>query len=168
MRNRRKGAVVDGEWSGSVSVEKGTEQGSPGKDPESIIRNARTVAVVGLSASPHKPSNEVATYLKVSGYRVYPVHPYEERLLGERVYRSVAEIPERVDVVDVFLRPKRVPEVARDAVRAGVGTLWLQQGITSPEARRIALEGGLGYVEDRCTMQTLQNPSPKWRKATTG
>lgn len=144
------------------------ERGGPGKDPESIIRNARTVAVVGLSANPSKPSNEVAIYLKLSGYRIYPVHPDEERLLGERVYRSVAEIPERVDVVDVFLRPERVPEVARDAVCAGAGTLWLQQGVTSPEARRIALGGGLGYVEDQCTMQTLQSPSTKWREATTG
>lgn len=146
----------------------GAEQEGIGRDAEAIIREATTVAVVGLSADPGKPSNEVATYLKLSGYRIYPVHPSEDRLLGERVYRSVAEIPDTVDVVDVFLRPQRVPEVARDAVRAGAGALWLQQEITSQEARRTALEGGLDYVEDRCTMRTLQNPSAKWRQATTG
>jgi predicted CoA-binding protein len=131
------------------------------RDPASIIAEARTVAVVGLSANPDKPSNEVARYLKLRGYRVIPVNPKEERLLGERAYPSVADIPERVDVVDVFLRPERVPDVARDAVRAGAKTLWLQQGIVSPEARRIAEENGLDYVEDRCAMKTLQGTSPQ-------
>jgi predicted CoA-binding protein len=131
------------------------------RDPASIIAEARTVAVVGLSANPDKPSNEVARYLKLRGYRVIPVNPKEERLLGERAYPSVADIPERVDVVDVFLRPERAPDVARDAVRAGAKTLWLQQGIVSPEARRIAEENGLDYVEDRCAMKTLQGTSPQ-------
>ena len=130
-------------------------------DPASIIGEARTVAVVGLSTNPDKPSKEVAKYLKLRGYRVIPVNPKEERLLGERAYPSVADIPERVDVVDVFLRPERVPEVARDAVRAGAKALWLQQGIISPEARRIAEENGLDYVEDRCAMKTLQGASPR-------
>lgn len=131
------------------------------RDPASIIGEARTVAVVGLSANPDKPSNEVAKYLKLGGYRVIPVNPKEERLLGERAYPSVVDIPERVDVVDVFLRPERVPDVARDAVRAGAKTLWLQQGIISPEARRIAEENGLDYVEDRCAMKTLKGVSPQ-------
>lgn len=133
------------------------ERGKAGRSPEDIITGARTVAVVGLSADVEKPSNEVATYLKLSGYHVIPVNPKEESLLGERSYASVADIPEPVDVVDVFLRPERVPAVARDAVRAGATALWLQQGITSEEARGIALEGGLEYVEDRCAMRTLQS-----------
>ena len=115
---------------------------------------ARTVAVVGLSDDPEKDSNEVGSYLMEQGYRVIPVNPGSEEVLGERAYESVEQIPEQVDVVDVFLPPDKTPEVAEDAVRAGAGTLWLQEGITNPEARRIAEEGGLEYVEDRCMLKT--------------
>lgn len=80
-----------------------------------------------------------------------PVHPSADVLLGERVYRSLADIPEPVDLVDVFRPATEAPEIARQAVAIGAKTLWLQQGIVSPEARRIAEEAGLTYVEDRCT-----------------
>lgn len=125
-------------------------------DHEKLLREARTVAVVGLSANPSKASNEVASYLKASGYRVIPVNPKGGEILGERVYKSVTEIPEPVDIVDVFLPAEKTPQVAREAVEAGAGALWLQLGIESLEARRIAEGGGLAYVEDRCAMQTLQ------------
>lgn len=125
-------------------------------EPEKLLREARTIAVVGLSADPGKASNEVASYLKTSGYRVIPVNPKGGEILGERVYKSVAKIPEPVDIVDVFLPAEKTPPVAREAVEAGAGALWLQLGIESPEARRIAEGGGLAYVEDRCAMQTLQ------------
>jgi hypothetical protein len=124
------------------------------RDPEAIVREARTVAVVGLSDDPEKDSNEVGSYLMEQGYRVIPVNPGSEEVLGERAYESVEQIPEQVDVVDVFLPPDKTPEVAEDAVRVGAGTLWLQEGITNPEARRIAEEGGLEYVEDRCMLKT--------------
>ena len=124
------------------------------RDPETIVMQASTVAVVGLSDDPEKDSNEVGSYLKEQGYRVIPVNPNSEEVLGERAYGSVEQIPEQVDVVDVFLPPDKTPEVAEDAVRAGARTLWLQEGITNPEARRIAEEGGLEYVEDRCMRKT--------------
>jgi uncharacterized protein len=124
------------------------------RDPETIVMQASTVAVVGLSDDPEKDSNEVGSYLKEQGYRVIPVNPNSEEVLGERAYGSVEQIPEQVDVVDVFLPPDKTPEVADDAVRAGARTLWLQEGITNPEARRIAEEGGLEYVEDRCMRKT--------------
>lgn len=126
----------------------------PNKDPEVIVREARTVAVVGASDNPEKASNEVASYLMEQGYRVVPVNPKEEDVLGERAYASVSEIPEEVDVVDVFLPPEKTSEVAQDAVEAGAKVLWLQLGIESEESRRIAEEGGLTFVEDRCMKQT--------------
>ncbi len=123
-------------------------------DPETIVREAKTVAVVGLSNDPEKPSHEVGSYLKEQGYRLIPVNPKEEEVLGERAYATVEEIPEEVDVVDVFLPAEKTPEVAEDAVRAGAKALWLQEGIESSEARRIAEEGGLAYVENRCMRKT--------------
>jgi predicted CoA-binding protein len=123
-------------------------------DPETIVREARTVAVVGLSNDPEKDSNEVGSYLKEQGYRIIPVHPKEEEVLGERAYETVEQIPEQVDVVDVFLPPEKTPEIAEDAVQAGARVLWLQEGIENPEARRIAEEGGLIYVENRCMRKT--------------
>lgn len=124
------------------------------RDPETIVMQASTVAVVGLSDDPEKDSNEVGSYLKEQGYRVIPVNPNSEEVLGERAYGAVEQIPEQVDVVDVFLPADKTPEVAEDAVRAGARALWLQEGITNPEARRIAEEGGLEYVEDRCMRKT--------------
>ncbi len=123
-------------------------------DPETIVKEARTVAVVGLSDDPEKASNEVGAYLMEQGYRVIPVNPNEDEVLGERAYDTVGEIPEKVDVVDVFLPAEKTPQIAEDAVRAGAGTLWLQEGIESQEARRIAEEGGLAYVENRCMRKT--------------
>lgn len=124
-------------------------------DPEVILRGARTIAVVGLSSNPMKASYGVARYLQAHGYRIIPVNPREREVLGETAYATVAAIPERVDLVDVFrvpeATPEATPEVARDAVRAGAGALWLQLGIRNPETRRIAEEGGLAYVEDQCT-----------------
>jgi uncharacterized protein len=126
-------------------------------DPESIVREARTVAVVGLSDDPEKASNEVGSYLKEQGYRVIPVNPSEDEVLGERAYDTVDEIPEEVDVVDVFLLPDKTPGIAEDAVRAGARALWLQEGIENEDARRIAQEGGLAYVENRCMKKTHES-----------
>lgn len=123
-------------------------------DPETIVREAETIAVVGLSNDPEKASHEVGSYLKDQGYRIIPVNPNEDEVLGERAYEAVEQIPEQVDVVDVFLPPEKTPGIAEDAVRAGAKTLWLQTGITSPRARQIAEAGGLAYVEDRCMKQT--------------
>ena len=123
-------------------------------NPETIVKEAKTIAVVGLSNDPEKASNEVGGYLKEQGYRIIPVNPKEEEVLGERAYETVEQIPEQVDVVDVFLPPEKTPEIAEDAVRASAGVLWLQEGIESPEACRIAEEGGLVYVENRCMRKT--------------
>jgi uncharacterized protein len=118
----------------------------------SILREARTIAVVGLSSKPHRPSNEVASYLQLHGYRIIPVNPNEAEVLGEKVYPSLDEVPDPIDVVDVFRRAEHTPEIARQAVRAGAKVLWLQMGIVNDVARRIAEESGLQVVMDTCMM----------------
>ncbi len=126
-------------------------------DPTKIIEEAKTVAVVGLSNNPEKASNEVASYLMEQGYRIIPVNPNEEEVLGEHAYDTVEQIPEEVDVVDVFLPSEKTSDIAENAVRAGARALWLQLGITSAEARRIAQEGGLDYIEDTCMKETHES-----------
>ena len=117
---------------------------------QEIVLNAHTVAIVGLSASELRASNFVGYYLQRHGYRVIPVNPNEEHVLGEQVYPSLRDVPEQIDVVDVFRDPAAVPEIAREAVEVGAGALWLQFGVISPEGARIAQEGGLAVVMDRC------------------
>jgi uncharacterized protein len=123
------------------------------QDPETIRRlvlNARTIAVVGLSGKVLRPSYFVGYYLKRHGYRVIPVNPREEHVLGERSYPTLADVPMPIDVVDVFREPATVPEIAREAVAVGAGALWLQFGVISDEGARIARDGGLDVVMDRC------------------
>jgi uncharacterized protein len=118
-----------------------------------LIAGARVIAVVGLSANPDRPSNQVAWYLHHQGYRVYGVNPCcpdTELFGGVPVVASLDQVPEPIDVVDVFRRPEYTPEVAAAAVAAGARALWLQLGIRSAEARAIAERAGLAYVEDHC------------------
>ena len=117
-----------------------------------ILQEARTIAVVGLSSRPERHSYNVADYLQQVGYRIVPVNPNEAEVLGERAYASLLEVPDPVDLVDVFRRAEFTPEVARQAVQVGAKVLWLQLGITSEEARRIAEEGGISVIMDACLM----------------
>lgn len=118
---------------------------------ERILRELDTIAVVGASRDSRKAAHEVPAQLQRAGYRIVPVNPHAETLLGERVYRRLAEIPFPVDLVLVFRPSPETPEVARQAVAIGAKALWLQLGIASDEARRIAHEAGLLYVEDACS-----------------
>jgi predicted CoA-binding protein len=115
-----------------------------------VLHAASTVAVVGLSGNELRASNFVGYYLQRHGYRVIPVNPNEEQVLGEQVHPSLRDVPEHIDVVDAFRDPAAVPEIAREAVEVGAGALWLQFGVISPEGARIAREGGLAVVMDRC------------------
>jgi predicted CoA-binding protein len=115
-----------------------------------ILNNARTIAIVGLSSNPLRPSNFVGFYLQRHGYRIVPVNPREKEALGEKSYASLSEIPFPVEVVDVFRAPQFVPEVAEEAVKVGAKSLWLQFGVISGEGARIARDGGLKVVMDRC------------------
>lgn len=115
-----------------------------------LIRSARTVAIVGLSPNPLRPSYFVGYYLQRHGYRVVPVNPREREILGETSYPSLVEVPFPVDVVDVFRAPAAVPAIAREAVQAGARALWCQFGVISPEGAEIGERGGLTVVMDRC------------------
>jgi predicted CoA-binding protein len=117
-----------------------------------ILRRARTIALVGASPKPDRPSHQVMRYLLEQGYRVIPVRPLDcDDVLGVPCVASLLEIDEPIDLVDVFRRAEHTPRHAREAVTAGAKALWLQSGIVSPEARRIATKAGLDYVEDACT-----------------
>jgi uncharacterized protein len=124
----------------------------------SLLGEARVIAVVGISSKEWRPSYEVASYLQDNGYRIVPINPNETEVLGERAYPSLLDIPDdiRVDVVDVFRRPEHTPDVARDAVKIGARLLWLQEGIVSEEAARIAQEGGLDVIMGVCIRQVRQ------------
>lgn len=122
-------------------------------DPRTIRRvfaYARTVAVVGLSPSRLRASFFVAQYLQYRGFRIVPVNPRADEILGERAYPSLSAIPFKVDVVDVFREPAAVPEVAEQAIEIGARALWLQFGVLAPEAAGRAAEAGLDVVMDRC------------------
>jgi predicted CoA-binding protein len=115
-----------------------------------ILRDCRTLAVVGLSAQWHRPSHFAAKYMLEHGYRVVPVNPRYEEVLGQRCYPSLEAIPHPVDLVDVFRAEADVPPIARSAVAIGARCLWQQLGVRSAEADRIATEAGLDSVADRC------------------
>jgi predicted CoA-binding protein len=121
-----------------------------------LLGDARTVAVVGLSSNPDRPSYGVAEYLQSHGYRIVPVNPKETEVLGERAYPSLPDVPQdvRIDVVDVFRRSEETPEVARQAVVIGAKVLWLQEGIVNDEAYRIADRGGLEVIMGVCIRTT--------------
>ena len=115
-----------------------------------ILDEARTVAMVGLSANWYRPSYFAAKYLQVHGFRVIPVTPSHDEILGEKCYPRLRDVPDAIDVVDCFRRPEEIPAIAREAAEVGAKVLWMQLGIESPEAARVAEEAGLEVVMNRC------------------
>lgn len=122
------------------------------RSPEQILRESKTIALVGASPNPDRPSHGVMRYLLAQGYRVIPVRPRDcDHVLGVPCVESLAEIEEPIDLVDVFRREAAAPEHAREAVAANARAFWLQLHLRSPEARAICEGAGLDYVEDACT-----------------
>ena len=115
-----------------------------------VLHNAGTIAIVGLSNNQLRASYFVGYYLKRHGYRVIPVNPREQEILGEKSYPGLRDVPEPVDVVNVFRAPDALPGIARDAVAIGAGTLWCQFGVINEEGAKIASDGGLTVIMDRC------------------
>ncbi len=115
-----------------------------------VLHTANTIAIVGLSNNELRASYFVGYYLKRHGYRVIPVNPRETEILGERSYPSLPDVPDPVDVVNVFRAPDALPDIARDAVAIGAGALWCQFGVINEEGIRIAEDGGLTVIVDRC------------------
>jgi len=120
-----------------------------------ILAGSRTVAVVGISDKPDRPSYVVAKYLQDRGFQVIPVNPLIDEVLGEKSYRSLSEIPGKVDLVDVFRKPGDVPPIAEEAVRIGARFFWMQEGVTSEPARAILDAAGIPWVMDRCVKKEL-------------
>ena len=116
-----------------------------------LMRDAKTIAVVGVSSRPDRASNEVAKYLIDAGYTVYLVNPSEDEIFGMPVYDSVLDLPEAVDIVDIFRRPADVPPVVEDAIAAHAKAVWMQLEIVNEEAAAAARAAGLDVVMDRCT-----------------
>ncbi len=122
------------------------------KVTKELLDNCTTIAVVGLSDNPAKISYIVSRYMQEHGYRIIPVNPTISESLGEKAYPSLRDVPEKVDIVNVFRRPADVPPVADDAIAIGAKGLWLQQGITNAEAAHKAEAAGLKVVQDCCIM----------------
>ena len=123
-------------------------------DPaETILKSARTIAVVGLSANPRRPSHGVARYLQRAGYRIIPVNPNVSEVLGERAYATLAELPGPVDVVEVFRRSEFAGAIVDEAIAMGAGAVWLQDGVVDDAAAERARVAGLDVVMDDCMMR---------------
>ena len=117
---------------------------------ERLLRTHATITVVGASNAPQKAAHYVPVHMQQHGWRIIPVNPRAGKIVGETAYRTLADVPEPVGLVDVFRPSDKAPDIARQAVAAGADALWLQLHIVSDEARRIAEDAGLDYVEDRC------------------
>ncbi len=119
-----------------------------------VLKNTKTIAVVGLSSKPDRPSHEVASYLQNAGYRIIPVNPTIQEVLGERAYKSLRDIPERVDVVQIFRRPEAVPAIVDDAIAIGAKVVWMQPGTENDGAAARAEAAGVRAVVGAC-MRTV-------------
>jgi len=126
---------------------------STSAEVKEMFEKTHTIAIMGLSPDPSKASNRVAAYLKEQGFKIVPVYPKEDEILGEKVYRSLSEIPFEVDMVDVFRKPKALMAIAQESIdRGDVKFFWAQQGIVNNEAAQMAEKAGLKVVQNKCTM----------------
>jgi predicted CoA-binding protein len=117
-----------------------------------IFKNTKTIAIAGLSPDPSKASNMVATYLQSVGYKIVPVYPKEDMILGEKVYRTISEIPFKIDMVDIFRKPDAIAQIVDEAIKKGdVDTVWMQLGLVNNEAAQKAKDAGLKVVQNKCT-----------------
>ncbi len=120
---------------------------------EQLLRSSRTIAVVGLSNNPMRPSYGVSEYMQGAGYRIIPVTPQESEILGEKAYVKLEDVPEPVDIVNVFRRSEFVPEIVDSAIGIGAKSIWLQEGVVHEEAAAKARKAGLIVVMDRCILK---------------
>jgi predicted CoA-binding protein len=124
-----------------------------GDHASDILKNSQTIAVVGLSSRQHRPSYGVAKYLQSVGYRIIPVNPTETQVLGERSYARLEDIPEPLDIVDIFRRSEFVPEIVEAAIRIGARGVWMQEGVIHPEAAESARRAGLFVIMNSCILK---------------
>jgi len=117
-----------------------------------LLKNYKTIAVVGLSSNPMRPSYDVTEYMQAAGYRIIPVNPNERKVLGEKSYARLEEVPEKIEIVNVFRRAEEVPAVVDSAIRVGAKVVWMQQGVENEEAAEKARAAGLMVIEDACIL----------------
>jgi len=120
---------------------------------QTILEKYRTLAIVGLSSKPMRPSHGVSSYLKSHGYHIIPVNPHEQSVLGEKAYASLDDVPEAFDVVVIFRRSEFVPEVVDAAIHRGAKVIWMQEGVSHEEAAQRARQAGLQVIQDRCILK---------------
>lgn len=118
-----------------------------------ILKTSKTIAVVGLSSRKFRPSYGVSQYMQEQGYRIIPVNPGESSVLGEKSYASLSEVPETIDIVNIFRRPEYVPEIVEEAIRIGARSIWMQEDVVHDEAAARARAAGLFVVMDRCILK---------------
>jgi len=118
-----------------------------------LLESARNIAVVGLSASPLRPSHGVAAYMQSHGYKIIPVNPEITNVLGEDAYPSLADVPEKIDIVDIFRRPEFVPPIVDQAIQLKVSAIWMQEGVVHNQAAEKARRAGILVVMDRCILK---------------
>ena len=135
---------------------------SPSGNPVlEILKTSKTIAVVGLSGRRMRPSYGVAEYMQSAGYRIIPVNPNETEVLGEKSYTRLEDVPERVDIVDIFRRSEYVSDIVESAIRIGARAIWMQEGVFHPAAAARAREAGLFVIEDSCILKEHMH----WRRA---
>ena len=117
-----------------------------------LLKRYKTIAVVGLSSNPMRPSYDVTEYMQAAGYRIIPVNPNERKVLGEKSYARLEEVPEKIEIVNVFRRAEEVPAVVESAIRIGAKVVWMQQGVENEEAAEKARAAGLVVIEDACIL----------------
>ena len=134
------------------------------REIQTILRDCHTVAVVGLSGHPYRPSYGVAAYLQSAGYRIIPVNPKEAEVLGEKAYARLEDVPEKIDVVDIFRRSELVLPVVESAILIGAKAVWMQEGVVHEDAAQLARDSGLMVVMDRCILKEHR----RWRGSQSG
>lgn len=118
-----------------------------------VLQRAKTIAVVGLSANPLRPSHGVTAYMQSHGYRIIPVNPNIAECLGEKAYASLRDVPEKIDIVNIFRRPEFVPEIVEEAIRVRVPAIWMQEDVIHEKAAEKARQAGIFVVMDRCILK---------------
>lgn len=141
---------ISGESNSNATHPLATPTGDPASE---MLKTSKTIAVVGLSGRRHRPSYGVAEYLKSVGYRVIPVNPSQTEVLGEKAYARLEDIPEHVDIVDIFRRSEFVPEIVESAIRIGARGVWMQEGVIHSEAAERARRAGLLVVMNTCILK---------------
>lgn len=129
-------------------------------DMAELLKTSKTIAVVGLSSNPMRPSFGVSRFLQRQGYRIIPVNPNETEVLGEKAYRSLEEVPDPIDIVNIFRRPAQVPQVVAAAAGRPIRCIWMQEGVVNEQAAAQAEAAGLPVVMDRCILKEMARLLP--------